>query len=46
MNDKRHGKGFILSLIICLGLIIYKNSRLYEGEWENDLKHGKGFEIF
>lgn len=26
--------------------MVYRNSRLYEGDWENDLKHGKGFEIF
>ncbi|KAL4441157.1 hypothetical protein ABPG74_002107 [Tetrahymena malaccensis] len=36
MNSKRHGKG----------LMIYNNGRLYEGLWENDLKHGKGFEKF
>jgi hypothetical protein len=27
-------------------LLLYKNNRLYEGEWENNLRHGKGFEIF
>jgi hypothetical protein len=28
LNQKRHGKG----------VMIYQNGRLYEGEWENDLK--------
>ncbi len=27
-NSKRHGKG----------IMIYANGRLFEGEWENDLK--------
>lgn len=49
MNSKRHGKGRLDLAIICnplefeyiLGLMIYINGRLYEGLWENDLKHGK-----
>ncbi len=24
---------------------MYLDSRIYEGEWENDVKHGKGLEI-
>lgn len=34
-NGKRHGKGIML----------YGPKRLYEGDWENDAKHGKGYEI-
>jgi hypothetical protein len=30
LNRKRHGKG----------VMIYLNGRVFEGEWENDLKHG------
>ena len=26
---------------LIVGLMIYNNGRLYEGTWENDLKHGK-----
>ena len=25
--------------------MVYGDSRVYEGEWENDVKHGKGLEI-
>jgi hypothetical protein len=24
----------------------YHNGRVYEGSWENDFKHGKGYERF
>lgn len=26
--------------------MIYNNGRVYEGIWENDFKHGKGYERF
>ena len=26
--------------------MIYDNKRMYEGSWQNDLKHGFGFEKF
>jgi hypothetical protein len=26
--------------------MIYSNGRVFEGEWENDLKHGRGYEFF
>ena len=35
-NNKRHGKG----------VIVYKNGRVYEGEWLNDKRQGRGFERF
>lgn len=35
-NNKRHG----------LGIMLYKNGRIYEGEWTNDVKNGKGLEMF
>jgi len=35
-SGKRHGKGVIL----------YSNSRTYEGDWFNDKRHGRGFERF
>jgi len=35
INAKRHGKGVML----------YTDGRTYEGEWENDLKHGVGVEV-
>jgi len=25
--------------------MLYSSKRLYEGDWENDVKHGKGYEI-
>jgi len=34
-DNKRHGKG----------VMIYCNERRYEGEWDNDLRVGRGFEI-
>jgi hypothetical protein len=43
INDKRHG----------LGIMLYDNSRVYEGNtwailgnWECDYKHGLGYERF
>ena len=24
----------------------YQNGRVYEGEWENDTRHGRGFELY
>lgn len=36
LNKKRHGKG----------VMVYFNSRLYEGSWQNDCKFGKGLEIY
>lgn len=33
INGKRHGKG----------IMMYDNSRLYEGNWECDYKHGEGY---
>lgn len=26
--------------------MIYNNDRVYEGNWENDYKHGSGYESF
>jgi len=26
--------------------MVYSNGRVYEGQWNNDLKHGKGYELF
>jgi hypothetical protein len=34
INGKRHG----------LGVMMYSNDRIYEGEWESDYKNGKGYE--
>jgi MORN repeat len=36
LNSKRHG----------FGIMVYQNERTYEGSWENDLKHGRGYEFF
>lgn len=36
VNGKRQG----------IGLIIHNNNKVYEGQWEVDLKHGQGFEQF
>ena len=36
LNGKRHGKG----------VMVYHNGRVYEGLWESDFKHGKGYERF
>ncbi|TNV84245.1 hypothetical protein FGO68_gene59 [Halteria grandinella] len=35
-SNKRHGKG----------VIVYKNGRVYEGEWLNDKRQGRGYERF
>jgi hypothetical protein len=32
--QQRHGKG----------IMIYMNGRRYEGNWEGDLRHGRGYE--
>lgn len=50
LNGKRHGTGTHLPLIfflnvLSIGVMVYVNGRVYEGEWENELKHGKGLEI-
>ena len=29
-----------------LGVLLYTNGRIYEGEFESNKKHGKGFEWF
>ena len=29
-----------------LGVLIYDNGRVYEGEWQNDKRNGRGFEQF
>ncbi len=26
--------------------MIYQTNRKFEGEWENDMKHGRGYEVF
>ncbi len=26
--------------------MLYNNERVYEGQWQRDLKHGQGFEKF
>ena len=36
VNGKRQGKG----------VMRYRNARIYEGDWEADLRHGKGFEKY
>ena len=36
MNGKKNG----------LGILMHDNERVYEGEFENDRKHGIGFERF
>lgn len=36
VEGKRHG----------LGVILYKTNRIYEGEWEHDLREGKGYEQY
>lgn len=56
MNSKRHGFGKSNpSLVIhalngtplsCEGIMVYQNGRVFEGCWENDLKHGRGYEHF
>jgi hypothetical protein len=28
------------------GVVVYDTGRIYEGEWENDKRHGRGFELF
>ena len=33
INGKRHGKG----------IMIYDSKRIYEGDWENDIKIGQGY---
>jgi hypothetical protein len=43
----KHGKGYLnYSIFWVLGILLQRNGRLYEGGWENNYKHGKGFEIF
>jgi hypothetical protein len=34
-EKKRHGKG----------IMIYSNGRKYEGEWFNEVRHGRGYEV-
>lgn len=29
-----------------LGVLIYNNGRVYEGEWKNDKRNGRGYELF
>lgn len=29
-----------------LGVMAYESGRVFEGCWENDLKHGRGYEYF
>ena len=36
VNGKRHG----------LGVMLYGNHRIFEGNWECDFKNGKGYEEF
>ena len=33
VNLKRHGQG----------IMVYNSDRVYEGHWENDFKHGRGY---
>jgi hypothetical protein len=35
-TTKRHGKG----------VIVYNNGRIYEGEWVDDKREGRGYEKF
>ena len=35
-GEKRHG----------FGVMLYKNGRIYEGEWENDFRSGNGYEVY
>ncbi len=36
---------FLLIKFYLKGIMIYSTLRIYEGDWENDIKHGKGLEI-
>jgi hypothetical protein len=36
VENKRNGKG----------VMRYKTGRVYEGDWQNDLRHGKGYERY
>lgn len=29
-----------------MGILLNQNLKFFEGEWQNDLKHGRGFEQF
>ena len=29
-----------------LGVLIYDNGRVYEGEWQDDRRNGRGYELF
>ena len=29
-----------------LGVLIYENGRVYEGEWQDDKRNGRGYELF
>ena len=29
-----------------VGILLYKSSRVYEGEWATDLREGKGYEMY
>jgi hypothetical protein len=29
-----------------MGVMVYGNGRLYEGEWWEDQRHGKGYEVY
>lgn len=35
-ESKRNGKG----------VMKYKSGRVFEGDWQNDLRHGRGFEKY
>ena len=49
INSKRHGKGFICfihcSFYSFIGIMIHTDGRIYEGEWQNNIKHGTGVDI-
>ena len=29
-----------------VGIVIYSNGRVYEGEWHSDKRNGRGYEVF
>ena len=32
----------VLSLVYCLGVLHYANGNEYNGDWKDDVRHGKG----
>lgn len=36
----------VVKLIFQIGVLLFDNGRIYEGHWENDRRHGYGYEYF